>query len=62
MMEPTGRRAQIVGSADELALLLALLDPGSEIRVDLLRDEDKNGRFELTGNKTELYKGFLKIQ
>jgi len=62
MVEPIGRRAQRIGSSDELALLLTLMEPGAEMRVDLLRDDNGNGRFELTGNRTEFYKGYIKIQ
>jgi serine protease Do len=62
MVAPAGRRAQLVGSGDELAVLLALLEPGTEMRIDVLRDEDGNGRFELTGGRSEFYRGELKIQ
>jgi serine protease Do len=62
-VQPVGRRAQRIGSPDELALLLTRLQPRSEVRVDLWRDDDGNGVFDLhQGGRSEAYKGYLKIQ
>lgn len=43
----------------ELARLLAKLEPGTTLDVDILRDDDQNGRIDL---RNELYKGTLKLR
>ena len=60
-VQPNGRRVQRIGSPDDLALLLTRLDPKTEMRVDLWRDENGNGRLEQTENRNEALKGVIKI-
>ncbi len=43
----------------ELARLLAKLEPGTTLDIDILRDDDQNGRIDL---RNELYKGTLKLR
>ncbi|MEM7306881.1 MAG: trypsin-like peptidase domain-containing protein [Planctomycetota bacterium] len=61
-VQPEGRRAQRIGSADELALLLTRLKPGTEMRVDIWRDENQNGRLDFTKRRSEAYKGFIAVE
>jgi len=57
-----GRRAQRIVSSDDLALLLTRLPPATDLRVDLWRDDDRNGVFETTNSRSENYKGFLHLE
>ena len=54
-------RARRIGSQDELALLLSLAEPETELRIELWRDDDKNGVFEKTPTRTEIYQGSLRL-
>lgn len=56
------RRPQRVTSPDEFALLLTRLAPDTELRLDVWRDENHNGRLELTSNRSEAYKGTIRLR
>ncbi len=57
-----GRRPQRVGSPDDLAMLLTRLPPKTEMRVDLWRDDDKNGVLEILASRSEAYKGVITVE
>jgi serine protease Do len=54
-------RARRIGSQDDFALLLTLAAPKSIMEIELWRDDDKNGVFELTNSRTEIYRGKLRL-
>ena len=55
-------RPQTVGTPEELALLLTRLKPGTEVRLDVLRDVNGNQRFDAGGTANEFYKGYLRLE
>ncbi len=61
-VQPAGRRAEQITTPDEFALLLTRLKPGTEMRLDVWRDENQNGRLELTPSRSEAYKGWIELR
>ena len=45
-----------------LALLLTRFPPETELKIQLMRDNDKNGVFEVTQKRTEIYQGTLRLE
>src|SRR5690606_12011981 len=61
-VKPAGRRAQRLGSPDDLALLLTRLAAGTKLSVDLLRDDDRSGSFEVRSARSEAYQGEIVLE
>jgi len=62
-VQPEGwPRARRLGSQDDLALLLTRFPPQTQLTFELWRDDDKNGVFEVTPKRTEMYHGSLRLE
>jgi S1-C subfamily serine protease len=61
-LRPAGERSKVVRTTEELAFLLNRLDRGTEVRLDVWRDEDGDGRLELDDDYSELFKGKISLR
>ena len=61
-VQPPGWRAKKPQSPLDLAWVLSGLKPGTQIVVEVFRDDDKDGVLERDLEVSELYRGTLKIR
>ena len=61
-LRPEGYRSHLVRSSRELAILVHRLDPGTQVEIEVWRDDNGNGRYERTNDASELYSGSLRLR
>ena len=61
-VQPAGWRAKKPQSLPDLAWVLSSLKPGTQIVIEVFRDDDKDGILERDLEVSELYRGTLKIR
>ena len=61
-VRPEGWRAKKLKSVADLAWLVSTLERGTDVELDIWRDDDQDGIYERDGRVSELYHGTLELR
>jgi S1-C subfamily serine protease len=61
-VRPKGLGAKTIGTPEDLAFLVSLMQKGDPMALEVWRDDDGDGQFERDEGYSELYQGTLELR